>query len=177
MNLDNEEHGAQAVVVDAAWRFLRPFYGAGDLFQAWPSVDPVLRLCWAQWWLTANQQALEAEGFVLAEVAQALSGDQPDHQLWTHFQRVLVRDIQAASPIDLDEAGIGSTPRVMGIDVELLYLHGRVPPDGVWPAGASAEVVPVVMHFSEGRWRVLNLGYESIPEPGWPPQLWDQVSQ
>lgn len=175
MKLD-EAAAAQLPVVEAAWRFLQSFYGSGDLLQAWPHVDPLLRLCWAQWWLCANQAALETNGYALDEVAEALVVDEPTHPLWGDFQRVLVRDFTAVSPVDLDTAGIGAAPRVIGLDIELLYVHREVPADGLWPAGASAEVVALMMRLSGSHWRVLNLGYEAVPIPGWPPQLWDGPS-
>lgn len=39
----------QAQLVRTAYRFLHHFYDEDDLAAAWAYVDPVLRLCWAQW--------------------------------------------------------------------------------------------------------------------------------
>jgi len=77
----------------------------------------------------------------------------------------------AAFPLDPSTWGIGAAPRVLAPDVELLYVHCQIPDGGYWPVGASAQVVPLVMHLGERGWRVLNLGSERIPEPGWPPTL------
>ena len=67
--------------------------------------------------------------------------------------------------------GIGTAPRVIGPDIELLYVHPEIPPGGIWPAGTAAEVLPLVMRFDGTEWRVLNLGSEGTPEPGMPPLL------
>lgn len=57
-------------------------------------------------------------------------------------------------------------------DVELLYLHDlSALPGGVWEPGATAMVIPIVMRLSDGAWRLLNLRSETIPTPGWPPDL------
>lgn len=75
-------------------------------------------------------------------------------------------------PLDVSNSGIGTAPRLIAPDVELLYAHRDVPEGGQWEPGAASSAVPLVMHLAEDRWRVLNLGYERIPEPGWPPALW-----
>lgn len=162
---------AQAPVMMAAWRFLEPFYEDKDLDAAWPHMDPRLCLCWAQWWAEANQTALQAAGFDAKAVARALAQAGAGHRLWPDFERVIIRDFQAAHPLDPQRWGIGVAPRVVGPDVELLYVHRDLPAGVIWAPGASAEVVPVVMGLTEGLWRVLNLGGEVIPEPGWPPRL------
>lgn len=164
-------------IVEAAWRFLRPLYGRRDLRGAWPLVHPTLRLCWVQWWLSANRAAIEDKGLDVEEVAHALTEREPEHWLWTHFQRVLTRDLATAFPIDVEVAGIGAAARPMGVDLELLYVHAQVPPSGVWEDGAEAEVLPLLMQLVGDEWQVMNLGYEAVPIPGWPPQLWISPSQ
>ena len=164
---------AQVSVISAAWRFLTPFYEWSDLRAAWPNADPVLRLCWAQWWLHANRESLEARGYDREEVAGALASPAAGHhRLWGDFERVVLRDFRAVFPLDPSTWGIGASPRVLAPGVELLYVHRRIPTGGYWPADATAEVVPLVMRFAEEGWRVLNFGYERIPMPGWPPTLW-----
>lgn len=163
---------AQLPVISAAWRFLVPFYEEKDLGAAWRHTDPTLRLCWAQWWVGANRSELLADGRDLEEVVRELASTEGRHDLWPHFERVILRDFQAACPLDPGSWGIGASPRVVAPDIELLYVHATVPDNGVWAPGAVAEVVPLLMRLSEEVWRVLNLGYETIPEPGWPPKLW-----
>jgi hypothetical protein len=165
------EAAAQIPVISAAWSFLVPFYEDKNLRAAWPNADADLRLCWAQWWADANTAALEANGYDLDEVARTLVSGQDRHGLWPSFERVLLRDFHATFPLDPRGWGIGAAPRVVAPDVELLYVHAELPAGGVWAPGASAEVVPVLMRLTERRWRVLNLGYETIPQPGWPPKL------
>ncbi len=170
MELSDDEVSAQVPVISAAWRFLKPFYEDGNLAAAWPSVDPVLRLCWAQWWLHANATQVAADGH-LDQVAQTFVAETDAHPLWPHFSRVVLRDFRAAFPLDPSTWGIGAAPRVLAPDTELLYVHRHQPAGGLWPPGATSEVVPLVMHLAEGRWCVVNLGYERVPVPGWPPAL------
>ena len=158
---------AQIPVISAGWRFLEPFYELRSLGQAWPHVDPVLRLCWGQWWVHANRAALTADGYELDEVADALTDKNARNELWPDFDQVIIRDFSAAFPLDPSTWGIGTAPRVLAADVELLYVHRDIPEGGFWPASASAEVVPLVLRLGEGGWRVLNLGSERLPEPGW----------
>lgn len=162
----------QAEVVTTAYQFLNRFYEEGDLTAAWEYVDPLLRRCWAQWWLDANRSAVTASGFDLEEVADNFVAEADNHPLWTHFQRVLLRDFRNASPLDVPKSGIGMAPRLIAPDVELLYVHQEMPEGGQWEPGTESLALPMVMHLDGGRWKVMNVGYERIPEPGWPPTLW-----
>jgi len=164
-----EEHqaaAAQVPIVSTAYRFLEHFYSDDDLTIAWDDVDPVLRLCWAQWWLDANRRAIVEAGYGVEEVAAAFVRESGTHPLWPDFERVILRDLRRAHPLDVARAGIGMTPRPLDVDVELLYAHHHVPEGGQWESGATSSAVALVLRLSEGRWRVLNLGYERIPEPG-----------
>ena len=161
----------QIPVISAAQSFLASFYAAGDLVATWPSVDPLLRLCWAQWWLEANASSLTADGYDVEEVAQAFVAQADAHPLWEHFARVLLRDFRAALPLNPDTCAIGVSPRIVALDTEVLYAHREQPEGGLWQPGATSEVVPLVMRLNGEHWRVLNLGSERIPSPGWPPTL------
>ena len=168
---ERAEMAVQIPVISAARSFLELFYVAGDLAAAWPSVDPLLRLCWAQWWLEANASSLTADGYGAEEVAQAFVAQADSHPLWKHFARVLLRDFRASFPLNPDTWAFGYSPRVLTLDTEVLYVHREQPEGGVWQPGATNEVVPLVMRLNGEHWRVLNLGYERIPSPGWPPAL------
>lgn len=165
------EAATQVPIVTTAYRFLHHFYTQGDLAAAWMDVDPLLQMCWSQWWTHANEQALTAEGYEVEEAATELARNADAHPLWRDFQRVILRDFRAAHPLNVAKAGIGTTPRAIAPNVELLYVHRRVPEGGRWEPGASSSAVPVVLHLDGERWKVMNLGYERIPEPGWPPTL------
>ncbi|WP_422116534.1 TIGR02391 family protein [Brachybacterium sp. UNK5269] len=167
-----DQLAARLPVTRAAWAFLEPFYEQADLISAWPMVDPQLRLCWAQWWISANEAALEAEGYSREEVADAFVRQAGAHPLWEQFERVVLRDFRAAMPLHPDTWGIGAAERVIDSSTEVLYVLRNIPANGVWQPGESQETVPLVMRHSAGRWRLLNLGYEQVPEPGWPPALW-----
>ncbi len=141
----------------------------------WPLADPLLCLCWAQHWIHANEQAIASTG--RDELARELAEDAPDHPLWEHFERVSKRNLalRTHQGIGADPAnwGIGATPRVLGADTELLYVHDVTSlPGGVFQPGTYSVAVPIVMHFADQQWRVLNVGAEIVPKPGWPPRLW-----
>ncbi|MGB7981550.1 MAG: TIGR02391 family protein [Candidatus Nanopelagicales bacterium] len=159
-------------VSNAAWDFLVPFYEQADLISAWSAVDPQLRLCWAQWWIGANQDALQAAGYDCNEVAQALVRQAGSHPLWQDFERVILRDFRDGFPLNPETWGVGTAERVIDSITEVLYALPEVPESGLWQPGETRDVVPLVMRHSAGRWRLLNLGYEFVPEPGWPPALW-----
>jgi hypothetical protein len=171
---EREEIVAQIPVVSAAWRFIIPALRDDDLAAAWPAVDPCLRLCWAQVWLGLNRADAEAEGYDLGEVADALAEEAPTHPLWRQFSRVLLRDLHGVADLDPDAWGIGANARVLGVDIELLYLQDKTGLEGdMWRAGVERLVLPIVMRLHDDQWRVLNYGSETIPTPGWPPTLFD----
>jgi hypothetical protein len=143
-----------------------------DLARAWPLVHPQLRLCWVQWWATANEIALWQEGYELVKISPALaSSGAKEHPLWADFERVLLRDFRKAYPLDLTTSGIGVAPRVIALDTELLYVHAEIPPGGAWEAGADSLAYPMVMQLNDNRWFVLNWASDVIPTPGYPPTL------
>lgn len=162
---------AQTAVVSAAWKFLQAFYG-GDLTAAWSVMHPLFRLCLAQWWADANRDSFEATGYSVEKTAEELAQSSPgEHELWSSFARVILRDFRSAFPLDPDRAGIGSTPRVLALDTELLYVHPEPPANGLWQSGASSRAYGLVMQLTEGQWAVMNWGSEAVPSPGYPPTL------
>lgn len=166
-----EEILAQAALVGEAWTFLRAFY-RGDLITAWGTMHPVLRLCWAQWWSDANRRDLRSQGYEVEETAEKLSQNiLGAHPLWEDFSRVILRDFRATYPLDIDAAAIGSTPRIIALDTELVYVHPNSPAGGLWQEGESREVYPLVMRLRENKWLVLNWASDTIPTPGYPPSL------
>jgi hypothetical protein len=165
------EAAAQVEVAVAAFRFLSAVY-RGDRVQAWGYMHPVLRLCWAQAWVEANRESLVSGGHDPEGTAHALaSGTAGSHELWEHFTGVMLREMCEAFPLDPDEAGIGSNLRAVALDTELLYVHPLPPTSGVWDPDEFADAYPLVMNVNEGRWTVLNWGYDAIPIPGFPPIL------
>ncbi|MPZ67314.1 MAG: hypothetical protein GEU83_18030 [Pseudonocardiaceae bacterium] len=143
----------------------------GDLRAAWPLVDPDFRHCLAQQWLIDNRQDLDAEGFDRDQVAAAFAEEEPDHPLWHHFERVHLREWNRAIPSP-DVSGIGANTRLVAPDVEVLYVHDTSDmEDGQWLRGEQRRAFPALMRWDGQRWRVLNLGSESVPQPGWPPTL------
>jgi hypothetical protein len=145
----SEEVAAQAEIAIAAFGFLSAVYG-GDRVQAWGLMHPVLRLCWAQAWVEANQEALISGGHDHESTAHALaSGTAGSHELWDHFTGVMLDEMREAFPLDPDEAGIGSDLRAVALDTELLYVHPLPPASGVWESDAFTEAYPLVMNLNE----------------------------
>jgi hypothetical protein len=168
---DRNEVLAQVQVVSAAWLFLRQFYGH-DLAGAWDVMHPTLKLCWSQWWAGSNRNTLEAAGKDVEEVVEQLvQTKNGSHELWEHFSRVVLREFQNAYPLDVARAGISSTPRIIAMDTELLYVHVEVPQGKVIQAGESSVVYPIVLQLSAASWMVLNWASDTIPLPGYPPVL------
>jgi hypothetical protein len=168
---EDNEASAQSQVVSVALKFLDAFYKE-DLARAWPLVHPRLRVCWVQWWATANKVALQQAGYELVKVADELAPSAPtEHPLWADFERVLLRGFRKAYPLNLATCGMGVAPRVIALDTEMLYVPAEIPPDGVWKAGADSLAYPMVMQLNDSRWSVLNWASDVIPTPGYPPTL------
>lgn len=162
---------SQAKITQTAWSFLEAFYTDGDLQACWGLMDSTLKLCWSQWWIDANSRALQNDGYDLPQTAEDLVEQGASHEVWDDFQRVILRDFRTAFPINVDEAGIGAEPRVVAQDVQLVYVHAKLPENHRWKAGEASLALPLVLSLVDGEWKVLNLGSDQIPEPGWPPKL------
>jgi hypothetical protein len=173
MTFDEEDSEAlaQSEVVSIAWEFLHAFY-KGELVKAWDVVHPQLRLCWLQWWATANKDALLQSGYELVGTAEELARGVPkEHPLWADFERVLLRDFRNAYPLSLATSGIGAASRVIALDTELLYIYPEIPPGGIGEENAASFMYPMVMQLGGSGWTVLNWASDVIPTPGYPPTL------
>lgn len=162
---DWEEAAVQAPVALAVLSFLRVAVQEKDFLATCEALDPQLRQSWAAAWVEANSSALAREGYDLGEVRSALADGQAGHELWSHFSRVTLREIASLVPSKPDWWGIGSTARVVGMDLEVLYLHnteGRT--DVAWQPGETRPVVPILMRYTDESWKVLNFCSESIPD-------------
>jgi hypothetical protein len=162
---DWQEAAVQAPLALAALGFLRAVVLDNDLPAAWDLAHDRLRTSWAAAWVKANATSLARDAHDLQAVESDLAGGRHEHDLWIHFARVVIRDVSSLVPAAPEHWGIGATARVVGLDLELLYLHdtgGRT--DMVWNPGETKPVVPVLMSHTDGAWKVLNLGSETIPE-------------
>lgn len=155
----------------AAWRFLRPAVEHADLRSAWPALHADLRLCLAQQWVVDNPDDISDGGYHRAEVAAGLACVEPAHELWRHFARVHLHTLREMLPSSR-AWGIGDRTRLVGPDLEMLYLHDTSDmPDGVRHPGDMRRVVPLLMRWTGERWLVCNIGSARTPAPGWPPRL------
>ena len=168
---NREEILAQVEVTSSAWKFLRAFYD-GNLISAWEVMHPVLRLCLAQWWTEANRKSLQEDGCNPESTARDLAETAPnEHALWQHFARVVLHDFRNAYPLNVESAAIGSSPRPIALDTELLYVHPDSPTGGLWQPDEARAVYPLVMQLVGNHWKVLNWASDTIPTPGHPPIL------
>lgn len=167
---EQQQLRSQHTVVKPAREFVRRLWGEGDLRGGWPLVDPLLRTCLAQKWIFDNRTDVERDGWSKDELVDAFVENTPDHPLWHHFERVNVRNFQSQWD-DLTQWGTATKTRLRSPDVETVVF---LPPGvQVWEADAVHRVYMFLMRHDEtAGWRVLNL-WDFIPEPGWPPRLWD----
>ena len=173
MTFEEEDNGASAQtdLISVAMNFLGHFY-TDSLARSWPLVHPRLRICWVQWWITANTVSLQQNGYDLVQITDALASDSPTgHPLWTSFERVFFRDFREANPLDPATCRIGDVPRVIALDTELLLVHAKRPHSEVWEAGTYSDVYSMVVQLNDGEWTVLNWASDLIPTPGYPPIL------
>ena len=107
-----------------------------------------------------NHPAIVANGFNEDSVAAGLASECPEHRLWVHFKRVHVRYFRHVNPSS-ESLGIGSKTRIVGPDLEALYVHNlsKLPPDGVWRPGAISEEVYLLVFRQVGdEWLLTMLG-------------------
>jgi hypothetical protein len=87
-----------------------------DLRSAWRLLDPTLRTCIAQNWLHGNRQPVERADWIVEEVLGALIEDEPDHPLWSNFERVTLHQLSGWH--DLSTWGIGLATCLHGPNIE-----------------------------------------------------------
>lgn len=152
-----------ARLVSEAWKFLESVCVDGDLRRVWPNVDPELRAALARKWVQDNSRGIKADRWDEDAVVVALAEAAPEHQLWVHFERVHVSDLRAHVPSP-SSWGIGSTTRMVGPDLEVLYVHDTSTLEGgVWEPGTLRQVFPILMHLVDGQWLVRNFGSDEDP--------------
>lgn len=156
------QHG----VTKAGYAFVSALV-SGNLAEAWPMMHTQMRLAWVQLWQHDNRAAMESAGYDLPDMATTLAGlDGPTHPLWEVFARVMLRNLTRWGIGD--GYGLGSRPRPVAPNLELLHIHQG---PGIIQPGESAQVVPLLMFLEEDRWLAMALGSEKPPVPGYPPML------
>jgi hypothetical protein len=134
--------------------------------------DPMLSLAGAQDWLWRNGSHPNVVRFDRDEAARALADGDEKHPLWrpfvdTQFQRM---DQVWSDGLNFDEYGVGSRPRPIAPDYELVvFIHNEgkvIRFDKPTPVLAHQ----FLMHRTDAGWLVAGFS-DRIPTPGWPPQL------
>ncbi|MET7935379.1 hypothetical protein [Streptomyces sp. NPDC005322] len=171
MDWDDENLAATAPVVAGASAFIEAIWVQHSLATAWPHVDPLLRTCWAQSWLTPLLPQAQQDGYHPDEVVDQLTLDEPAHSLWEPFARTQVDALCGSFKVSPQTWGFASDRRLIAPDIELLrYLP--VPATGAIQADEQYAYMPFLMRYSAPfGWRVLNFVSEHFPQTGWPPKL------
>lgn len=159
--------------VIAAQDFLTLLVEQEDLRAAWPLVDPALRLALVQSWLWANRYHPYAMGCDRDEVAEALSQEDPDHELWDDFEEIQL-DVFLENPVWASYAsetfGAASRPRPVGPDMEIVLFMDTGGEAIVIEKPTFVEGIQLLMRYDASRWRVRGFNAEVLPMPGWPPK-------
>ncbi|MFV8320320.1 hypothetical protein [Mycobacterium sp. 23] len=169
LNLDDPVRRAQFTghleLMNAAWAFLHSAVRDGDLRSVWGLVHESLRAQLAQQWVIDNRASISAGGFDESEVAAGLAADPPSHPLWVHFERVHVRGLRRVLP-DSSCWGIGAETRMVGPDLEALYVHDmrHLPADGLWQPGAASLVYPLVFQRTGDQWQLAVIGPSELTD-------------
>jgi len=156
-----------------------------DSAEVWHGLDSSFRPALVQQWLYDNPSSLadpSAVGIARDDLAAMLAEEQPEHPLWQHCERVSMRAIRSPTAgIEDMEVGQGPRTRAISVDLEIVHLIPMedlpVDADGrkYHPPGAAVKSLPLVMHLSEGEWKVAGIGARLL-SPGWPP-VWTELPQ
>lgn len=152
-------YGANGPVVIAR-QFIESALHDEDLDTIWPITDQSLRRALVGAWADANDAHPLLEGFDREELVEALSVDEPDHELWEGFADTQLCECRGVwAHVELDKWGFASRPRPIDIDVELvLLIKGDGSPTVYFDDGPTlVETVPFVMRHTESGWRVAGL--------------------
>ena len=131
----------------------------GDLWAAWPKMDPDYRLSLVQEWMMSR-------GIKNENLAEAISGEEPKRSLWEPFAADTLETWRTVWPENVATWGTYGSTHIAGLDLEIVYFVDA--PAGAYPEGTTASAMPVVMRFRGDRWRVAGLGTYRVT-PGWPP--------
>jgi hypothetical protein len=155
-----------------------------DIGTVWPQMTDEFRLTAVQDWIWHNPQALDhplSVNLDRDELARVLALPHPDNQLFQHVARVVMRGIrEATGDVDMDELGSGSRPRPIGPDTEVVRFFHLADLDRdedgeyVWPSGASARTISVIVQHTSTGWAVAGMN-DHLRRPGWPPTF-EQVA-
>ncbi len=167
MSLPWESESPQA----AAVRWVEAVMGRGDLAEAWPGTDPVLRLVLAQEWVWSRRHdpaiGHEADW---DEIANGLARGPGGHALWDRFAGDLISMWrQSWSGFDPATWDVRAEPEVLDLDLEMVTFAERGPVSE-HPAGAAFARRFAMRHTGKG-WLVAGINGDQLFRPGWPPRI------
>jgi hypothetical protein len=163
------EAEAHAPILAAAAAVQRAVWQDFNLRAAWPWIDPTLRRCMLQQWLTSQRKAFKRRGCDPVEVVDALAEDDPRHPLWCVYEAAQIQALNAQAPEGISGWVLTANTEAVAPDIEMVGLY-EPPPEG---EAADGPWVSMTMRYAQGAgWRLLSLNEEvPVPVPGWPPTL------
>lgn len=161
-----EAHMGPAGPVEPAWTFMRAIFRDADLAAAWQVAAESLRREMVEAWLRANATHPFVLSFDPAQATSALVAGDLHHSLWEPFADTQLRAFREGwAHFDLDRYGVGSRPRPVGVDEELVvFLDSRGEAIRLKERTPLPGVGLLMRHEPDG-WRVAGFPDPDLPSP------------
>jgi hypothetical protein len=164
---------------EAATAWVEAVMDRGDLTEAWPITDPVLRLVLAQDWVWNHRHELATPEGVQVQwetIAQGLASSPPQHELWERFASETVgRWQQIWKGFNARTWRVSEQAEVLGLDLEMVTFvevtEDSEGGDGPPHSARQAFSRRFAMVHSDGVWLVASVNGDQLFRPGWPPRL------
>ena len=145
-----------------AMRWLSSVLTRRDVLEAWGFTDPLLRRELVRAWFDANPHHPALRDQVREELVEVLGQEEPEHPLWPAFAQTQLVELEAwLEPVDLLSWGLGSAPRPVSLDEEVVILFESVPGGDRPPRDEVRRGFKFLMRHADGRWRVAGFPDES----------------
>ena len=145
----------------------------GDLAEAWPLTEPVLRLVLAQDWVwTHRHHPMIGHDRSWDEIARGLAAVPPKQPLWDRFAAEVVSRWQKTwAGFSARTWATWDQPEVVGLDLEMVtFLESDGGPVRFEP-GRSALARRFALRHTDDGWKVAGVSGDQLFVPGWPPAL------
>lgn len=150
---------------------------ADEAMTAWAPIAAEFRLGLAQTWIHHNPAVLDG-GLDRDRLAERLTRGDAEDDLAARMRADQLGTIrQAFGNVDIDDLGVGSKPRPIGVGLELVRLFrtaGLLQAGGrgiyALAPGSGAQGWDVIVSGEAGTWLVEGVNSHLL-RPGWPPTL------
>ncbi|MBG0827543.1 hypothetical protein HS041_07175 [Planomonospora sp. ID67723] len=149
----------------------------GDFKKIWQLSEDNWKLCRIQAWIYNNREQLKAfDREDLDRLAEDLLQKTEKSRLWRPFIKSEKLQFKEAWGIARKELwGVAGKRRCLGPNYELVILTPLGERETGYivnaPAGLPAAM-QLLMHKSDGQWKLAAFGAHAPPLPGWPPAWW-----